>query len=131
VTARTSVEARFLTGGIAARMAKGPPVTYRSLAREAFAQGTGVWDNCTADCFGFGSGGWPCTEAPGYCPGADTAPYGCYHAATAATDCWTCDYTCGLRCPTADFAHCPPTHDCTGPPISNCPCYVYSGPPCP
>jgi len=148
VTARTSVEARFLGGGIAAKMAKGPPVTYRSLARAPFGQGTdgwdcpgtgicpgeigtGVWDNCTADCFGFGSGGWPCTEAPGYCPGADTAVYGCYNQPTAAAPCWTYGYTCGLACPTADWHQCPPSHDCTGRPISNCGCYFYSAQRCP
>jgi hypothetical protein len=147
VAARTSIEARFLTGRIAARMAKGPPVTYRSMAGVPFEQGgawdypgseycpgelgTRVWDNCTVvDCFGWGSGGWPCTVAAAFCPGADTAVYGCYHQPSAAGPyCWTYGWTCGLACPSAQVVQCPPHR--TGGAVSNCGCQVYSVQLCP
>jgi hypothetical protein len=107
VSARTSVEARFLAGGIAARMAKGPPITYRSLARGAALVPE------TADGPGCGeSQVWPCSVVIGPClasndmPCAYTQAYWCMHFATADT-CFTCGYTCVGECWTA--WQCPPT----------------------
>lgn len=121
VTARTSVEARFLTGGIAARMAKGPPVTYRPPAWEAaFQPETAGGAGCEE------SQVWPCSVVVGVClasndmPCAYTAAYWC-NIATANT-CFTCGYTCVGVCWTA--WQCPPTAGryCTGAPFSHCGC---------
>ncbi len=129
VTARTSIEARFLTGGIAAKMAKGPPVTHRSLAREPFAPETADGPGCGE------SQVWPCSMLVGPClasndmPCANTEQYWCWPVATANT-CFTCGYTCVGVCYTA--YQCPPTAGryCTGEPVTHCGCQIYSAARC-
>lgn len=117
-TQRTSLEARFLTGDIAARMAKGPAATYRS--RRALVPDTGA-------CGGFSV--WPCSVVWGAClasndmPCAYTDSWWCVKVKDTAHTCFTCaGYTCVAECYSAG---CPPTQGhCTGA-ITRC-CQVFS-----
>jgi hypothetical protein len=63
-TQRTSIEARFLTGEIAARMVKGPAVAYRSFAQQQIAPEKG----------GDGFSVWPCSWAWGACLASNDMP---------------------------------------------------------
>lgn len=120
VTYRTSTEARFLTGDIAARMAGGPAVSYRSQFQQAF-------EPETAACGGFSV--WPCSVVWGAClasndtPCANTQQYWCQVIYTAES-CFTCaGYTCVGPCYSVG---CPPTvRFCTGVRITQC-CQVAS-----
>ena len=117
-TQRASIEARFLTGDIAARMAKGPAVTYRS--QQAFVPET-------ANCGGFSV--WPCSVVWGAClasndmPCAYTDTWWCVKVNDTAQSCFTCaGYTCVAVCYSAG---CPPTQGhCTGA-VTRC-CQVFS-----
>jgi hypothetical protein len=111
VNQRTSVEARFLTGGIAARMAGGPAVTYGAAARVALEPET------AGGCGEYSV--WPCSVLIGAClasndmPCAYTKAWWCMQVATAES-CLTCaGYTCVRDCYSV---MCPPTQGrfCTG-----------------
>ena len=121
VNQRTSIEARFLAGEIAAYMTKGPAVTYRSHARQALVPETGA---CA------GGSVWPCSVVWGYClasndmPCANTEQHWCPGEIYTAASCFTCaGYTCVAECYSAG---CPPTQrNCSGGVITRC-CEVYS-----
>jgi hypothetical protein len=91
VTRRTSTQAGFLAGSIAARMAGGPAVAYRSAARAPF-------EPDTAACEGFSI--WPCSVLIGACLASNDMP-------CAYTDAWWCQ-----QVGTADVNTCIPT--CAG-----------------
>jgi hypothetical protein len=121
VTYRTAAEARFLAGEIAARMARGQAVTYRTQFRQAF-------EPDTANCNGFSV--WPCSVVLGAClasndmPCANTKQYWCGTVIYSAQSCFTCaGYTCVAVCYSAG---CPPTAKfCSGAPVTHC-CQAYS-----
>ena len=118
VNQRTTVEARFLAGDVAARMAKGPAVPYRSVAREALAPGQGPFSI------------WPCSVLVGAClasndmPCAYTEDWRCLEFVTV-NSCLTCaGYTC--------VRECNPTRACTGGQVVTlCGCQVWSRDVCP
>jgi hypothetical protein len=119
-TNRTSIEARYLTGDIAARMAKGPAVSYRSYAPQGLVPETGA-------CGGQFSL-WPCSVVWGAClasndmPCVHTKQHWCYEVATVQS-CFTCaGYTCVAECYSAG---CPPSQDVCTRGITIC-CEVYS-----
>jgi len=122
VSQRTSTEARFLRGEIAMRMARGPAVTYRALARGGFEPDTWAGPDCRFSV-------WPCSVVYGACLAsqdmqcAETQPFGCLGIYTSDT-CITCaGYTCVTPCYSAG---CPPTgRFCTGVQVTRC-CEVYS-----
>lgn len=98
-TQQTAVQARFLAGDIAARMARGPAVTYRSPARQAIVPETGGGGACA------GGSVWPCSVVYGYClasndmPCAYTEQYWCPGEVYTAASCYTCaGYTCVQEC---------------------------------
>jgi hypothetical protein len=105
VTRRESTQARFLAGRIAARMAGGPAVTYRTLARAAL-------EPETAACEGYSY--WPCSVVWGAClessfPCVPTEAWLCQVG--SVDSCMpTCDgYTCNYQCHSVDPRDCPPT----------------------
>jgi hypothetical protein len=106
VTRRASTQARFLAGGIAARMAKGPAVTYRSAAQVPL-------EPDTAGCEGYSI--WPCSVLIGAClasndmPCAYTEAWWCQQVGTLDSCIPTCaGYTCNYLCHTV---HCPITQN--------------------
>jgi len=124
ISERTSTEARFLTGEIAMRMARGPAVMYREFARQGFQPEPNTWDG-PACKFSV----WPCSVAWGAClasgdyPCAETEQWGCgvYTDKTCLATCggFTCDYHCvSVKCPAT-------VKWCTGLHITQC-CQVYS-----
>jgi hypothetical protein len=117
VNQRTSLEARFLTGRVSARMARGPAVPFRSFARQAAGPQGQVsiypcslnWDGCLPTV-------WPCTVGFGECQPPEFATVN------------SCDFTCGgatcgydcisVRpddCRTDDCSLAPPPAICQGP----------------
>jgi hypothetical protein len=118
VRQRTSTEARFLSGEIAARMAKGPAVTYSSQLRQALEPETAACDQGSV---------WPCSVVWGYCvasnfPCVNTQQPGCW-VIVSAQSCFTCaGDTCVGPCYSVG---CPPTHGCTGAHITQC-CQIFS-----
>jgi hypothetical protein len=123
VTARTSVEARFLTGRIAARMAKGQPVAYRSLARADDVPETAGGSLCGDTQV------WPCSVNIGVCVASNDMPCAYTQAnicliATANT-CFTCGDTCIGPCLTA-YQCPPPTAEryCTAGQFTQCVCEI-------
>lgn len=119
---RTSIEARFLSGEIAAGMARGPAVAYRTAAQQIIPETAGG-----GACQGFSV--WPCSVVWGAClasndmPCAYTQSWWCVKVNDTAQSCFTCaGYTCVANCYSAG---CPPTQKfCTGR-ITHC-CQVYS-----
>jgi hypothetical protein len=105
VTRGTTTQARFLAGGIAARMAGGPAVTY-GLASQA------PLEPDTANCEGYSI--WPCSVLIGAClasndmPCAYTDAWWCQQVGTLESCIPTCGnvYTCNYLCHTVN---CPPT----------------------
>jgi hypothetical protein len=124
VSQRTSMQARFLAGDIASRMAKGPGVAYRAYAQQGVVPETGGGGACE------GFSVWPCSVAWGAClasndmPCVNTKQYWCPREVYTAASCFTCaGYTCVGPCYSAG---CPPTrHLCTGTQPTRC-CQVYS-----
>jgi hypothetical protein len=124
ISQRTSTEARFLTGEIAMRMARGPAVTYRALGHLGYQPDPNTWDGpaCKYSV-------WPCSVAWGGClasgddPCVETEQWGC-NVYTAKTCQFTCaGYTCDVLCVSAG---CPATVKwCTGLQLTRC-CEVYS-----
>lgn len=124
VTQRMSMEARFLTGGIAASMAKGPALRYRSRTRAALVPETAGGSGCEY------SEVWPCSVIVGPClasmdmPCAYTEQWWCPGEVATADSCFTCaGYTCVAECHTVV---CPPTERCTEGRVTLCGCEVYS-----
>ena len=122
VNQRTTVEARYLTGDMSARMAGGPAVASQAFVqRLAGPQGQ----------FSI----WPCSVLVGAClasndmPCANTEQYWCPGQFATANSCFTCaGYTCVRECNSVAF---PPTDNCTaGRPITFC-CQVWSRDVCP
>ena len=109
---RTSMEARFLAGGIAANMARGSAMTYGAAARAALVPETAGGAGCEY------SQVWPCSAVVGVClasndmPCAYTDAWWCMKVATLES-CLTCaGYTCVAECYSV---MCPPTERfCTG-----------------
>jgi hypothetical protein len=128
VDRRTSVEARFLAGGIAAKMAPGPAVRYGAAARVAVEPETAGGAGCEYTQV------WPCSALVGVClasndmPCAYTDAYWCMDVATLES-CLTCaGYTCVRECYSV---MCPPTQRfCTGF-RATCVCQVWSRDVCP
>jgi hypothetical protein len=125
VNQRVSVEARFLGGGIAGYMAKGPAVTYRAAAPLALEPETARGPACEY------SKVWPCSVVVGVCLASNDMPcpyteqYWCPGEVATAVSCFTCaGYTCVAECYSAG---CPPTQRyCTGGLFTRCGCEVYS-----
>ena len=125
VTERTSIEARFLAGGIAASMATGSTAPYGAYARQAIVPETGGGAACTY------SKVWPCSALVGVClasndmPCAYTEQWWCPGQVATAASCFTCaGYTCVAEC---HSVACPPTERfCTGARVTLCGCQVYS-----
>lgn len=135
VTQCSSVQARFLAGGIAARMAGGPAVAY---ARAAGTVGGGqaepaTWgpEGCTYAGTGCNYSVWPCSVVWGACmksadmPCEYTKQWGCPGNVYTAKSCFTCaGYTCVGACYSAG---CPPTVKCPpSTPYTHCGCEVFS-----
>jgi hypothetical protein len=117
VTARTSVEARFLSGRIAAKMAKGAPVTYRALARECADLDTSGVSKCGE------SQVWPCSQNWGLCVASNDGPCVYTQACLAtANTCNTCGDTCLGYCLTAYQCG---TGGCTVGPYTQCECASF------
>lgn len=112
VNRRRSIGARFLAGGIAASMARGPAVTHGAAARLALEPETARGAGCEY------SDVWPCSALVGVClasndmPCAYTQAWWCMEVATFES-CLTCaGYTCVRDCYSV---MCPPTQRfCTG-----------------
>lgn len=123
VSDRTTVEARFLSGQIAASMGKGPAVAYRGYLKQALVPETAGGGACD------GFSVWPCSVVWGAClasndmPCAHTKQHWCAGEIYTAQSCFTCaGYTCVAACYSAG---CPPTqHNCSAG-ITRC-CQVYS-----
>jgi hypothetical protein len=109
VSRRTSLEARFLAGGVSARMAKGPAVVFRSLARRAAGpQGQDSIYPCSLSWEGCLPTVWPCTVVFGECPPPEFA--------TGNSCDITCGgFTCGYDCPSVRPGECPPPETIPGP----------------
>ena len=138
VSQSSSVQARFLAGGIAARMAGGPAVAYAQRAA-AGAAGGGPGENptnagptgCTYIDSNCNGSVWPCSMAWGYClasndmPCAYTQQYWCPGPVLSAQSCFTCaGYTCVAVCYSAG---CPPSVKCPPSiPPTRCHCEVVS-----
>ena len=120
VTQRTSTEARFLAGDIAAQMAGGPATAF------AAGGGGGIGPGQTWGGDGCNFSVWPCSVVWGAClksndtPCANTEQYWCPGNIYTAKSCFTCaGYTCVRNCYSVG---CPPSQKfCpTGQPISHC-----------
>ena len=107
VRQRTSVEARFLAGPIASRMARGRAAVYRA-ADDGGPAGPNTWsgDECKFSV-------WPCSVLIGAClssndmPCAHTEQWWCPDDIYTAKSCFTCaGYTCVAEC---HSVVCPPT----------------------
>lgn len=125
VSRRTSLEARFLAGGVSARMVSGRAVPYQSAARRAAGPQGQVsiypcslnWDGCLPTV-------WPCTVVFGECPPREFA--------TVNSCDFTCGgYTCGHDCHSIMPVDCG-TDDCTlAPSPAACQGPVWSRDVCP
>jgi hypothetical protein len=126
VKQRRSVEARFLTGGIASYMAGGPAAAYGAAGRAALVPETAGGQGCEE------SQVWPCSVFVGVClasndmPCAYTDAWWCLKQPDTLQSCFTCaGYTCVAECYSVV---CPPTEGrfCTGLRVSVCVCQVKS-----
>jgi hypothetical protein len=122
ITQQVSVQARFLAGGVAARMAKGSAAA-QPLARQAAAGPQGQFSV------------WPCSVVVGAClasndmPCAHTEQYWCPGQFATVNSCFTCaGYTCVAEC---NSVACPPTDVCTVGPAPTICCQVWSRDVCP
>lgn len=125
VSHRTSLEARFLAGGVSARMASGPAIPFHSFARRAAGpQGQVSIYPCSLNWGGCLPTVWPCTVVFGDCQPPEFA--------TANSCDFTCaGYTCGYDCPSVIATDCW-TDDCSlAPPNVGCQGPVWSRDVCP
>ena len=130
VNKRTTVQAGFLAGKIAARMARGPGIAAGGARAAAAQQDPDTWNGD-----GCGYSVWPCSVDHGAClasnddPCANTDQYWCqiYSANTCANTC-AGNYTCGLECATqyCPTQYCPVTYRCAPTRHTLCACEVFS-----
>jgi hypothetical protein len=119
---RTSTEARFLTGEIARRMARGPAVMFRALARLQVPSDPNTWWGPECASKDFCSYAWGACLASGDDPCAQTEQWGC-PVITAKTCLYTCaGFTCDIPCFSAQPVQCPATGGLN---VTQC-CRVYS-----
>ncbi len=128
----SSVQARYLAGGITAQMAGGPAVAY-GMAAGAAQDEPATWgpQGCTYGGTGCNFSVWPCSVVWGAClksndmPCEHTKQYWCPAEVYTAKSCFTCaGYTCVAQCYSAGCpltVKCPPTS-----PRTHCGCEVFS-----
>jgi hypothetical protein len=128
----TSIQARYLAGGIASQMTGGPGVAYA--AKKEDQPATFGPAGCTYGGTGCNFSVWPCSVVWGAClksndsPCQHTKQFWCPTEIYTAKSCFTCaGYTCVAQCYSAG---CPPTHKCPQTfQYSNC-CEIYSAAVC-
>jgi hypothetical protein len=139
VSQSSAIQARFLAGGIAARMAGGPAVAYSQAAGTGGGGAGGGGENptwagptgCTYIDANCNYSVWPCSQLIGACmasndmPCAYTQQWWCPGPVPTAQSCFTCaGYTCVAVCYSAG---CPPTVKCPPSiPYTRCRCEVFS-----
>jgi hypothetical protein len=123
VNQATSMQARFLAGEIAAKMAGGPAVAYSQALRQPQQGDTWGGEGCQFSV-------WPCSQLIGAClksndmPCAYTEQWWCPGNVLTAQSCFTCaGYTCVAECYSVG---CPYTVRCPQTQRTHCVCNVYS-----